>query len=120
MSKDSVSALIRSIQETTKIFISSGVYFRNKLITNNADSDYLESLECSFSGEIDVIINNIPDDPEPPPVPPKPENSPGYYVIDNSTGEILLSSTSEFIYGKPTLSVISGTIIHVDNPQSDK
>lgn len=66
MSKESVSAIIKSIQKTTELIASNGLSVRDKLIQD--DSEYVSDLEEGFSDKIDTIVDNIPDDP--PPTPP--------------------------------------------------
>lgn len=72
MSKETVSALIKAVQESATLFISSGGTQRKRLVSNQSDSNYVQALESGYSSEITDIVNNIPDDP--PPTPPEPSD----------------------------------------------
>lgn len=66
MSKESVSALIKAIQATTDLFVSKGLTRRQQLVSKTSDDSYVQELEDVYSSGIDTIVENIPDDPEPP------------------------------------------------------
>ena len=118
MSKESVSAIIKSIQKTTELIASNGLSVRDKLIQD--DSEYVSDLEEGFSDKIDTIVDNIQDDQ--PPTPPVSIIT-GYMWNDDtvtfSVGEYLYVYESDGRTVRKGDSTKTYRIVHVLNKQGE-
>lgn len=65
MTKAQLTALIQAIQQTAIFMFQNGLSVRNAIASTEADSTYVSGLISDYSAEIDDIISDIPEDPDP-------------------------------------------------------
>lgn len=65
MTKEQCTALIKAIEQTAIFLLNNGVLVRNSVSGTVINPEYISDLVEDYSGEIDDIIEDIPDDPAP-------------------------------------------------------
>lgn len=65
MTKEQCTALIKTIEQTAIFLLNNGVLVRNSVSGTVINPEYVSGLVDAYSGEIEDIISDIPDDPAP-------------------------------------------------------